>query len=61
MSNSRMELTTEHEICASGGSPDSRVQARKGGLVVLRTTRTAVQDDFLKIRKVGANNISSAI
>ena len=45
------------DILSNGGFADVRCGTYMGQLVVVKTTRVAAQDDFLKIRKVSINDI----
>lgn len=50
-------IETSGDVLASGGFADVRRGTYMGCLVAVKTMRVAVQDDFLKMRKVGISYI----
>ena len=51
------KIDTSDDIIASGGFADIKRGTYTGQLVAVKTMRVAMQDDFLKIRKVTINDI----
>ena len=51
------KIEISNDTLASGGFADVRRGTYMGQLVAVKTMRVAMQDDFLKIRKVGIEDI----
>ena len=51
------EIDVSDEVLPSGGFADVRTGTYMGHLVAVKTMRIAIQDDFLKIRKVSVHNV----